>query len=181
MPGLPDRSRASNKALLEEPEGDPSGGLRPAPHPLAYDRLIRRFQTAAEREADGKKKGYSGILEADLWRSEAKIDAQAKYGKNDQTMNYTRGANGETVAEEKDEVPASKEEGKHQWRKQVELRFLNGDDADFDYRLVDENDQYDGLEEAQDIEDQWFEEEEEGFTPEGPGSVLQGQTGVQDF
>ncbi|CAL3971191.1 unnamed protein product, partial [Diplocarpon coronariae] len=27
--------------------------------PLLYDRCIRRFQTAAEREADGKAKGYS--------------------------------------------------------------------------------------------------------------------------
>ncbi|KAL8780717.1 MAG: hypothetical protein Q9213_006329 [Squamulea squamosa] len=217
MPGLPDRSRGSNQVLLEEPEGGPSGGLRPAPRyhspnslsriknknrrkcyldthpeyfaspaleiadPLAYDRLIRRFQTAAEREADGKKKGYSGVLEADLWRSEAKIDALAKYGKNDQKMNYTRGADGEIVAEEKDEVPASKEEGEQRWRKQVELRFLNGDDADFDYQLVDGNDQYDGPEEARDIQDQWFEEEEEGLTPEGSGSVLQGQTGIQDF
>jgi hypothetical protein len=30
--------------------------------PLLYDRLIRRFQTAAEREADGRAKGFSGVL-----------------------------------------------------------------------------------------------------------------------
>ncbi|KAL8979683.1 MAG: hypothetical protein Q9205_005043 [Flavoplaca limonia] len=146
--------------------------------PLAYDRLIRRFQSAAEREVDGKKKGYSGVLEADLWRSEAKIDAFSSNGKDGQELSYARNANGEIVAEEKDEAPASKEDGERRWRKQVEQRFLTGDDADFDYRTVDENDQFDAPEEARDIQDQWFEEEEESSSP-GPG--LAGQTGIQDF
>ncbi|CAL8583632.1 hypothetical protein XPA_009252 [Xanthoria parietina] len=149
--------------------------------PLAYDRLIRRFQTAAEREADGKKKGYSGVLEADLWRSEAKIDALSQNGKHGQELSYGRNANGEIVAEEKDEVPASKEDGEKRWRKQVELRFLMGDDADFDYRTVDENDQFDAPEEARDIQDQWFEEEEENFSAGALSSGLEGQTGIQDF
>ncbi|KAI9757454.1 MAG: hypothetical protein M4579_003470 [Chaenotheca gracillima] len=43
--------------------------------PLLYDRCIRRFQSAAEREAEGKRKGYSGVLEADLFRGEAKLAA----------------------------------------------------------------------------------------------------------
>lgn len=149
--------------------------------PLAYDRLIRRFQTAAEREADGKKKGYSGVLEADLWRSEAKIDALSQNGKDGQELSYGRNANGEIIAEEKDEVPASKEDGEQRWRKQVELRFLGGDDADFDYRIVDENDQFDAPEEVRDIQDQWFEEEEEDFSAGALNSGLEGQTGIQDF
>ncbi|KAL8730577.1 MAG: hypothetical protein Q9181_004616 [Wetmoreana brouardii] len=149
--------------------------------PLAYDRLIRRFQSAAEREAEGKKKGYSGVLEADLWRSEAKIDALSEVGKNGQEMRYRRDANGEIVAEEKDEVPANKEDGEKRWRKQIELRFLRGDDVDFDYNVVDEVDQYNGPEEARDMEEQWFEEEEESFTREGSGSSLKGETGIQDF
>ncbi|KAL8856480.1 MAG: hypothetical protein Q9178_006950 [Gyalolechia marmorata] len=137
-------------------------------------------QTAAEREADGKKKGYSGVLEADLWRSEAKIDALSKNGKDGQEMNYGRSANGEIIAEEKDEVPTSKEEGERRWREQVELRFLRGEDADFNYRTVDENDQYDAPEESQDIQDQWFEEEVEDSTARRH-SRLEGQTGIQDF
>ncbi|KAL8847134.1 MAG: hypothetical protein Q9221_007799 [Calogaya cf. arnoldii] len=149
--------------------------------PLAYDRLIRRFQTAAEREADGKKKGYSGVLEADLWRSEAKIDALAQNGKDGQELSYGRNANGEIIAEEKDEMPASKEDGEQRWKKQVELRFLRGEDADFDYRTVDENEQVDAPEEARDIQDQWFEEEEEDFVAEAVSSGLEGQTGIQDF
>ena len=95
-------------------------------------------------------------------------------------MSYGRNANGEIIAEEKDEVPTSKEEGERRWREQVELRFLRGDDADFSYRTVDENDQHDAPEESQDIQDQWFEEEEEDFTAR-PHSRLEGQTGIQDF
>lgn len=140
--------------------------------------MIRRFQSAAEREVDGKKKGYSGVLEADLWRSEAKINALSQHEQDGRELSYGRNANGEIVAEEKDEVPASKEDGERRWRKQVELRFLTGGDADFDYRTVDENDQLDAPEEARDIQDQWFEEEEESS---GSSPGLAGQTGIQDF
>ncbi|KAL8703351.1 MAG: hypothetical protein Q9201_003464 [Fulgogasparrea decipioides] len=140
-----------------------------------------RLHMIAEREAEGKKRGYSGVLEADLWRSEAKIDALSEDGKNGHEMSYRRDVNGEIVAEEKDEVPATKEEGEKRWRKQIELRFLRGDDVDFDYSVVDEADHYDGPEEARDMEEQWFEEEEESFTREGSGSSLKGETGIQDF
>ncbi|KAI4104601.1 MAG: hypothetical protein L6R37_003122, partial [Teloschistes peruensis] len=137
--------------------------------PLAYDRLIRRFQSAAEREVEGRKKGYSGILEADLWRSEAKIDA------------ISTNENGEVMVEQKDEVPVNKEEGEGRWRKLVEMRFLRGEDADFDYGAVDGDDGLDGLEESRDIENKWFEEEEESFMGEGSHASLKGETGVQDF
>ncbi|KAL8908381.1 MAG: hypothetical protein Q9171_005468 [Xanthocarpia ochracea] len=169
----------SNPGYFVSPSLELAGPLAPQ-NPLAYDRLIRRFQTAAEREADGKKKGYGGILEADLWRSEAKVDALSKNGNDGQEMSYGRNANGEIIAEEKDEVPTSKEEGERRWREQVELRFLRGEDADFNYRTVDGNDQYDAPEESRDIQDQWFEEEEEDSTAR-PHSTLEGQTGIQDF
>lgn len=41
--------------------------------PLLYDALIRRFQSAADREKEGRKKGYSRVLEVDLLRGEAKL------------------------------------------------------------------------------------------------------------
>src|SRR6201994_2017952 len=62
--------------------------------PLLYDRLVRRFQTPAEREAEGRKKGYSGVLEADLYRSEAKVAALARPD-SQATFSYRRGPNGE--------------------------------------------------------------------------------------
>ncbi|KAL9002407.1 MAG: hypothetical protein Q9188_004655 [Gyalolechia gomerana] len=149
--------------------------------PLSYDRLIRRFQTATEREAEGKKKGYSGVLEADLWRSEAKFDALSEDGKMGQEMRYRRDVNGEIVAEDRDEVPGSKEEGQKRWRKQMELRFLRGEDGDFDYGGVDQREEYDGVEEERDREEEWFEGEEESVGPDGKGGNLEGETGVQDF
>lgn len=110
--------------------------------PLLYDRLVRRFQSAAEREAEGRRKGYSGVLESDILRSEAKIDA-LQHADPNVAITYKRGPDGQIVAEDKDEGPTSKEEGLEMWRKQMEWRFLKGGDTDFDYSNVDNNEAYD--------------------------------------
>ena len=95
---------------------------------------------------------------------------------------YSRGPNGEIVAEDRDEVPASKEEGERMWRWEMTIRFLRGYDTDFDYKAVDENDEYDDLNEAQ---GRYFDDEEPEWMVEGEGgdmqSRLQGETGIQDF
>lgn len=100
-------------------------------------------------------------------------------------MRYRRDASGEIVAEEKDEVPLSKEEGLQRWRKEMEMMFLRGDDADFDYKIVDDSEEYDdrGVQEREE-EDIWFEQEqptwagcEDGEEPKN----LSGQTGIQDY
>ena len=110
--------------------------------PLLYDRLIRRFQTASEREAEGRKKGYSGILEADLYRSEAKLDA-LRHPDPNAIFTYKRGPDGEVLAEDRDEVPVNKEDGLARWKWEMEARFLRGGDEDFDYNAVDNNPEYD--------------------------------------
>ncbi|KAL8761517.1 MAG: hypothetical protein Q9184_002366 [Pyrenodesmia sp. 2 TL-2023] len=149
--------------------------------PLAYDRLIRRFQSAAEREAEGRRKGYSGVLEADLWRSEAKMAALAERREdgNGISMGYRRDE------EESDQAPASKEEGEERWRVLVEVRFVRGEDEEFDYGVVDDGEEFDGVEEEREREERWFEEEEEeeerGVEPGAKGKGLKGETGVQDF
>ncbi|KAF9894538.1 hypothetical protein FE257_006423 [Aspergillus nanangensis] len=150
--------------------------------PLLYDRLIRRFQTTAEREAEGRAKGFSGVLQADISRSEAKLDALAHPDPHSM-LSYTRGPNGEILAEDKDEIPASKEDGEQLWQWEMTLRFLRGEDDDFDYMTVDENDDYDDLTEQQ---EQYFDEEEPEWVVDGVndgdvGSRLQGETGIQDF
>ncbi|RMD39896.1 hypothetical protein DV735_g5240, partial [Chaetothyriales sp. CBS 134920] len=130
--------------------------------PLLYDRLIRRFQSAEEREAEGRLKGYTGVLEADLYRSEAKL-AALRYPYTGTLFTYRRGPNGEILAAE-------------------------SDDDDFDYDAVDNNDQYDdrALEE-QEAQDRYFDEQEPEFvlSDAGPGGSkpqqLQGETGFQDF
>ena len=139
---------------------------------------MRRFQTTAEREEEGRRKGYSGVLEADLWRSEAKIEALKR--PKSSGVAYMRGKNGEILEEKKDEVPESKEEGSVIWRKQIELLFLNGGDEDFDYSQVDDSEEYDDREtEEREAEEKWFDEEEpQSMVEQRP---LEGQTGVQDF
>ncbi|EFW16310.1 hypothetical protein D8B26_006010 [Coccidioides posadasii str. Silveira] len=156
-----------------------SSGLELA-DPLLYDRLIRRFQTASEREEEGRAKGYSGELEADLMRAELKMEALAHPDPNT-TFTYARGPHGEILAEEEDEIPATREEGKERWRSEMELRFLRGADQDFDYATVDECDDYDDQSEEQ---EKYFDEEEPEWlveTDENGNPRLQGETGVQDF
>ena len=155
--------------------------------PLTYDRLIRRFQTPGEREAEGRKKGYSGVLEADLWRSEAKIYSLASPD-HAALMRYRCDTSGEIVSEEKDEAPADKEEGMQRWQKEMEMMFVRGADPDFDYAAVDGSEEYDdrGIEEREEQE-RWFEEEEPASArgvehdDEDRSITLTGQTSIQDY
>ena len=155
--------------------------------PLLYDRLIRRFQTPAEREAEGRKKGYSGILEADLYRSEAKLDA-IRHPDPNSIFTYKRGPDGEILAEDRDEIPANKEDGLARWRWEMEARFLRGGDEDFEYDVVDNNPDYDDkVLEERDAQDRYFDEEEPEFV-EGEDAAtksrsheLHGESGIQDF
>ncbi|KAL4799686.1 coiled-coil domain-containing protein-domain-containing protein [Aspergillus venezuelensis] len=157
--------------------------------PLLYDRLIRRFQTPAEREAEGRAKGFSGVLQADLLRSEAKFDA-LNHPDPHALFTYARGENGEILAEERDEVPASKEEGEKAWRWEMTMRFLRGEDGDFDYTTIDGDE---GLDESADEMERWFDSEEPEWVVDRDGdgegqarggdvkSRLTGETGIQDF
>ncbi|KAL2352421.1 coiled-coil domain-containing protein-domain-containing protein [Cryomyces antarcticus] len=160
--------------------------------PMLYDRLVRRFQSAAERRAEGLARGYSGRLEADLLRSEAKLDALA-HPDPSAHLTYRRRATGEIVSEEGDDAPRSKEEGLARWREVMETRFLNGGDAEFEYADVDASEKYDDwAEEEREREEAYFggEEpawvldeigEEGGGGGEGGGRVVVGETGVQDY
>ncbi|KAJ5836635.1 hypothetical protein N7447_002661 [Penicillium robsamsonii] len=158
-----------------------SAGLELA-DPLLYDRLIRRFQTAQEREAEGRAKGFSGVLETDLLRSEAKMEAISHPDPN-AMMSYTRGPDGEILAEDRDEIPPNKEEGERLWRWEMGLRFMQGNDPDFEYATVDQNEDYD---DHTDKQDQYFEDQEpEWVIDDTRGDEahpnLQGETGIQDF
>jgi hypothetical protein len=98
-------------------------------------------------------------------------------------MSYTRGPDGEILAEDRDDIPASKEEGERLWQWEMGLRFMQGNDPDFDYKDVDDNEEYD---DHSDKVDQYFEDEEpewvvDNSTGEDARPSLQGETGVQDF
>jgi hypothetical protein len=150
--------------------------------PLLYDRLIRRFQTASEREAEGQQKGFSGQMVTDLWRAEAKKDALAQPDPNS-LFTYSRGPQGQIVEEEKDDIPMTKEEGRAWWVDEMTQRFLRGGDDDFEYAKVDGNHNYDPLELERDLQDAYFESMESDFDSDGEGKekVLTGETGIQDY
>lgn len=156
--------------------------------PVLYERLVKRFQTPAEREAERKTKGYGRTLEADLLRGESKLSDLAH------TNGHTNGANGNGLSEgeigpEGDwERPATnREDGLVFWKAYLEDRFVKGDDEDFDYDAVDTNEDLDIMV-RKDAEDAWFDDEEpswiaEAETPDAEDKPprVQGETGVQDF
>jgi hypothetical protein len=150
--------------------------------PLLYDRLIRRFQTPQEREAAGRAKGFSGVLQTDIMRSEARMDA-ISHPDPHAMMSYTRGPDGEILAEDRDDIPPSKEEGERLWQWEMGLRFMQGNDPDFNYKIVDEDEE---LDDHADKVDEYFEDEEpewvvDNASGEDVRANLQGETGVQDF
>lgn len=105
-------------------------------------------------------------------------------------FSYKRGPGGEILAEDKDEVPSNKEEGYARWKWEMETRFVRGADDDFDYKTVDENEEYDdrALEDLE-AQERYFDGEEPKFVSGNDGatrtksqeSKLEGETGVQDF
>lgn len=151
-------------------------------HPLLYDRLIRRFQTASEREAEGQRKGFSGQMATDLWRAEAKKDALAQPDPYS-LFTYNRGPQGQIVEEDKDDIPMTKEEGKAWWVDEMTQRFLRGGDEDFEYGKVDQSHAYDDPELERDLQEAYFESMESDFDSDGEGKekVLVGETGIQDY
>lgn len=193
-------------------DAHPSYFLSPAlelAHPLLYDRLVRRFQDPSDRAADVAKKGYAGVLEADLWRSEAKMEALRRdspmkpacstaspaAGLTKEHITRTESTNnhredGKFDVDEIDEDPVNKEEGLRMWREEMEIRFLAGFDEDFEYGDVDAGQQDNGSEEEREEEEKWFNDEEESWLEEEERGeeneinlkpVLRGETGVQDF
>lgn len=137
------------------------------------------------------------MLEADLWRGEAR--AQAEEMAEEEQQQRIGHELGEKRAVVVDGVEVEdKEAGLRQWRWEVEMRFVRGQDEEFDYAVVDQGDSWERDEERE-RQERWFEEEEAAFLSaddteagdHGNGEhevketkrrrELQGETGVQDF
>ncbi|KAH0531469.1 hypothetical protein TsFJ059_000298 [Trichoderma semiorbis] len=151
--------------------------------PVLYERLVKRFQTPAEREAEGKAKGYSRTLEADLVRGETNLSnlyPEREQGSRTQQDSKVLGDGGAgTNAWDAD--AEDKEHGKQLWHAYLEARFVEGLDEDFDYEKVDDNYKYDAMA-IQDAEDAWFDDEEPSWVDGGTQfPVRLGETGIQDF
>jgi hypothetical protein len=166
---------------------------------LLYDAYIRRFQSAAEREAEGKKKGYSRTLEASLLRGEEKLgrlrngEVTGRIGDRRQTAENGPQQPGLYVELDQPK-PKTAEEGRERWHEYLQERFVTGLDDEFDYSTVDGAEEYDVMA-SRDQEDEWFDDEppdwaggDEGVNVDAePGTSEaqvrrgQGETGIQDF
>lgn len=156
-----------------------NGGITCKPDPILYERLVKRHQSAAEREAEGRAKGYGRTLEADLVRGETKLADLREAPLSSGSQAPCRTAMMTTGVEETWDLPAeSKTHGLELWQAFLTNRFVKGQDEEFEYAAVDGNDEYDGLA-SMEAEEQWFDDEE----PARVDNVarLEGETGVQDF
>ncbi|KAK5999062.1 hypothetical protein PT974_01450 [Cladobotryum mycophilum] len=144
--------------------------------PILYERLVKRYQTPAEREAEGKVKGYGRTLEADLVRGETRL------ANLDPSEPSTETGLDATAWEEAS--AESKEHGLELWSTFLQERFVQGRDDEFDYSVVDTNDDLD-VEARNEAEDAWFDQEDPGWaSDESPSDYTykkEGETGIQDF
>lgn len=164
-----------------------------------YDRYIRRFQSHAEREAAARRKGQSGMLEAGLHLGEARQQVREEVPfRSNLSMVESRAAAGEISTSatsqparlwETNEIPDSKEEGWAMWKHEMTMRFLRGEDVDFDYGSVDVSAELDDCEDRE-KEEEWFDNEEpewasadtqDGASEGLPAASGAGETGIQDF
>ncbi|KAH8884226.1 hypothetical protein GQ53DRAFT_400484 [Thozetella sp. PMI_491] len=155
--------------------------------PLLYDTLVRRFQSTAEREAEGRAKGYGRILEGSLARSEERRERTAQSVVRQESA-MPNGSGGDSQVLENMSLksasaapdfaldielappPKTKEEGGERWRAFLGDRFIRGGDGDFEYSCVDENEDYDVME-RQEQQDAWFDDEAPGWADEDHGSA----------
>lgn len=153
--------------------------------PVLYERLIKRHQSVAERQAEGKTKGYGRTLEADLIRGETKLSdlkSQAQEANSNEAIESSSTTRRDRMQGEEtwDQQVSSKVHGLELWDDFLRERFIRGEDDEFDYASVDLNQDLDVLARA-DAEDKWFDGEEPSFHEESTAGDLQGQTGIQDF
>ncbi|KAF7535199.1 hypothetical protein G7Z17_g13249 [Cylindrodendrum hubeiense] len=154
--------------------------------PILYERLVKRFQTPAEREAEGKAKGYGRTLEAALERGESKVsDLPQSNGSSHSAANGTETPDASLDNSWAHEA-TDKEHAQQLWHDFLEDRFVHGQDEDFDYSAIDDNEDLDSMI-RKDAEDAWYDDEEPSWVEDDATSDVEkdalkrGETGVQDF
>ena len=145
--------------------------------PLLYDTMIRRFQSAAEREDAGRENRtesrfslanhfLQGIDRVEMTQRKAKaFDARTKgidssdVDRQAQMWQAYEDGVDNWVTHSTNEMDA-KERNKVMFEKVIRERFLAGLDEDFDYRTVDNNEAYDDMDVVRrDEEDSYFDQE----------------------
>ncbi|KAI6089155.1 coiled-coil domain-containing protein-domain-containing protein [Hypoxylon rubiginosum] len=112
-------------------------------------------------------------------------------GLGDDSSNPGASSSGASSVKGLPRQPETREEGRGRWDDFLRRRFVLGRDDDFDYRAVDENDDFDVME-RREQEDAWFDDEDPDWASdfvEDQADVekalrekkLEGETGIQDF
>lgn len=148
--------------------------------PVLYERLVKRFQSASERTAEGKAKGYGLTLEASLLRGESNLANLKESVKSPYAPDSNRNGG---IDDPWDATAMNKEHGLELWRQYLEDRFVKGDNQEFEYNKVDEDESLDTVERSEE-QDKWIEDEEPSWVGQDvndKGVERKGETGVQDF
>ena len=159
-----------------------------------------RLAKLAEEESSGvaKRNNSSSIMPPPPTPSTASGTSRQQQQQQSQCgSSYTPAFPTMTIGDREDvPPPKTKEEGLTQWEDFLRERFIRGEDEDFDYGLVDGEEEFDALERTE-REEAWFDEESPGWVGDGDGDgdgedvdmerdrrverVLVGETGIQDF
>lgn len=151
--------------------------------PFLYEKLVIRHKTRQEKqneESVSKARTLTKVL-LDAGDHIEKLERQRDRTDEERAKDEERFVQEEAIA---DSLPTSilndREESRDHLERLITEKFLAGDDDEFDYATVDENEEYDDWETIeQDFREQYFDDEEPGDAEEG--TALEGQTGVQDF
>ncbi|KAI8627011.1 coiled-coil domain-containing protein-domain-containing protein [Xylariaceae sp. FL1651] len=187
-------ARLSKLAKNDEPPSPPSRETRDDGGDNdddVGDGFTTRIMDSADRQLTGSRSASSSSSSNPRRRQQQPPGSQHSESETD--MNPEELETLETEDVEQQPVPQTAEEGRARWDEFLRRRFMVGGDEDFDYRAVDEDDEYDTLE-RREQEDAWFDNEEPGWVSEsedqeGNGDLkkkgverpLMGETGVQDF
>lgn len=144
---------------------------------------IRRFQSAEEREAEGRAKGherYANFLMSNVVCPRNRTGTDSSRRPIDAPNRAPQPNKLIPLELEREDPPASKVEARERWQTLMEYRFVDGLDLDFPYQAVDEDAENDDIEEqSRKLEDAYFSQEAAAF--EVAEDQLNGQTGVQDY
>ena len=150
--------------------------------PFLYEKLVVEHKTLREKKAEesaSKSRTLTKVL-LDAGDHIEKLERQRDRTNEERARDEERFVQEEAIA---DSLLVSTLENREESRQVLERliteKFLAGGDDEFDYAVVDDDEQYDDWDTIeQDLREKYFDEED----PEvGEGRVLTGETGVQDF
>jgi hypothetical protein len=151
--------------------------------PFLYEKLVIQHKTLREKQAEesaSKARTLTKVL-FDAGDQIEKLERQRNRTEEERAKDQERFGQEEAIA---DSLPISTLENREESRDLLERlimeKFLAGEDEEFDYAAVDNDELYDDWDTIeQDFREKYFDEEDPEDVEEG--GVLTGETGVQDF